>query len=166
MPSYFLTATDLMARLSSEGYDARLDDNISALTNVQQKATNRVKLYCESEYNLTDLQTNADTGGWVNDIATDLGVYYLCARRGNTPPQVVQKQYEEAIGLLEQVRDGHVFIPGVAERESPKPVVSNLSYDMRYNFKRVRVEVPISTGTSPTGYTQIQDWRSVYTFEF
>lgn len=166
MADYFLTSTDLQARLSSAGYNLRVDDNFSAVTQVQQDATNRLRFYCLPNYTEADLLSNSQAGGWTNDRATDFGAYLLCRRRGNPVPQSIVDAYKEAVEMCEGIHQDIYEIPGISERFPDAPVMSNLNVNPHYNYKKLRVETSISSLPAPTGYAQVWDWGSAFSVEF
>lgn len=164
--AYFVTTADLISRLSSSGYNLRIDDQAGAITQVLSEATNKVKMYLLPIYTETDLQSNADAAGMVSDLAIALAAYYLCRRRGNTPPGSVTDTYKEALTDLDELRNEWKQLPGVVPRHTPHPAFSNLRHVPGYVYSRVRVEMPISEQTAPTGYTQKVDWWSINWVEY
>lgn len=164
--SYYCTTTDIVDRLSQRGYDLRLDDNPQAYGAVLQEATNRVKLYCLPLYSDASLQADADAGGFTNDLATTLACYFLCRRRGNSPPAAIAEAYKEAMENLDDIRLELKQLPGVALTYTPYPAFSNVHLVPGYIFRQIRVEAPISESTTPVGYVQAMDWRSLYYFEY
>ena len=166
MPSYYCTALDIAARWSSAGKDIRLDDDPSAISNVLQNATNKIRFYCADTYAEADLLADADDAGWVNDRATDLACVFLGRRRGNTVPDEIKEAYREAVDELERVHDDIYEIPGVPKRHAAYPTFSNIRVDPRYDYRKVRVEKIISEASSPSSYVQIPDWTSQFIFEY
>lgn len=164
--AYYCTTTDVVNRLSQRGYDLRLDDNPQAYPAVLREATNRVNFFCMPIYPAANLQADADAGGFTNDLATTLACYFLCRRRGNTPPAAVGEDYREALEYLDDIRLETKQLPNVEMTTTPYPAFSNVHLVPGYLYRQIRVEVPISEQTVPTGYVQAVDWRSVYFFEY
>lgn len=164
--AYYCTTTDVINRLSQRGYDLRLDDNPQAYPAVLREATNRVNFFCMPIYPSANLQADADAGGFTNDLATTLACYFLCRRRGNTPPAAVAEDYREALEYLDDIRLETKQLPNVEMTTTPYPAFSNVHLVPGYLYRQIRVEVPISEQTVPTGYVQAVDWRSVYFFEY
>lgn len=165
MPTYYCTATDLQSRISSTGYNLRVDDDATAVTPCLQRAKNTILFYAEPLYGATDLQTNANAAGWVNDKATDIALYHLCARRGNPVPASIKEDYQQAMQELALVHDDNAHIPELAQRHTDAPTFSNIRVDPTFNYRKIRVERTLSDQTTPTGYTQTPDWRNLYSFE-
>lgn len=164
--AYFCTATDVMSRISSQGYALRLDDRPGAINQVLQEATNFFLLYALSLYSRENLQANADADGFVNDVTTTLAVCILCRRRGNTIPGSLEAACKEAKQILVEIKEESLQIPEVEMRNSSFPVFSNVRVDQRFTYKQTRVEYTISDPTTPVGYTQTFDWRSLMFLEY
>lgn len=163
--AYYCSATDVIERLSESGVRLRLDDRPEAIAQVLRRATNRVKAYCVPLYTADDLQADADAGGFVNDMATDLAVCELCRRRGNVIPASAKEQCKKVDEELEMVRRQQLALPGVELAFSPAPAFSNIRIMPGYLYKKARVEASISETTSRAGYVPAVDWFSTW-FEY
>lgn len=118
-------------------------------------ATDRVALYC-NRYSLPNLQTS-----WVvNQWATTFALHWLAKRRMMAAPQGVQADYETALEELKQVQRGELQLPNVAPRTSGWPFMSNVTIDLTFPVRRVRVEASISEPT-PTQFPQSVDYNSI-----
>lgn len=164
--AWYCSATDVIDRLSEQGVRLRLDDRPEAISSVLREAKNRVKFYCMPLYDEDDLQADADADGFVNDLATNLAVCYLCRRRGNVQPASVKEMCAETMADLEDIRRDMKQLPDVPQRHKSSPAFSNVTVDSWYTYKQVRVEMTISEDTSPVGYVQSVDWRSVGWVEY
>jgi phage gp36-like protein len=141
----------IQGRVSTVGTALRLDDNAGAITQVIEEATTEVNGYCLLLYSAAQLAASY----WVRQRATDIAVWFLCARRNNPPPKVVQQRYEKALEDLERVRLGVLVIPDAAQSKAAAPVLSNQRVRL-WPFPHVVTEPSQSTGT-PTGYTGNED---------
>lgn len=130
-----------------------------------QYGTTQVKLYCCSRYEDSDLQLNAGEHGSVNRWATALASRWVCSRRGQAPPKWVAELAEEALDEMKQVRVGMLQIEDIGTRTACWPFLSNLTLDVGYCYRKVRVESPLSELT-PTQFPQAVDWNSVLCWEW
>lgn len=171
MPSYFCTAIDVAARMSSAGVGRRLDDDPNAFTLVAQEVTNKIRLYTSTIYKETDLYANATNGGWVNDAAITLACCALCRRRGNPIPEEFKQDCKALLEELMAINKGQLQIPGyegdpMAQRHTAMPTFSNLCVRPYYYVHKIRVERQISELSTPTGYPQKVDWFTDYIVEY
>lgn len=144
----------------------RIDDDPTTTTGILRRAKNKLDEYLLPAYNEDDLQANADAGGRVNDLATDVAAYYLARRRGNTPAAAFKEDYEEARADLEAFRLDEKQLPAVDLRHKSSPAFSNIRVVPGYEYRKIRVEWPISEDSPTDGYTQAYDWRSLMFFEY
>jgi hypothetical protein len=161
--AFLCTLTDLQQRISVLGVSLRVDDDPSTVNQCLQRATNRIKFYTADLYDNQVIQDDADSGGWTNDRATDLAVYYLCGRRLNPVPVSAKDDYEEAKLELEAVKSDLARIPDVAMRHTSAPTFSNVSVYGNYNYRKIRMQQSISEGTTsklPTRYDWMDLWSS------
>lgn len=124
-----------------------------------QYGTTQVKLYCCSRYEDSDLQLNAGENGSVNRWATALASRWMCSRRGQPPPKSIMAMAEEALDEMKQVRVGMLQIEDIGTRTAGWPFLSNISLDIGYDYRKMRIETPLSEGT-PTQFPQAVDWNS------
>lgn len=165
----YCSAEDLQALLSTDGHVGRLDDDSSGAINGDEStyltkaiswATSRVNFFCLSQYAAQDLATS-----WlVNNWCVVLAAHWLSCRRGNPPPGSFDKLYDETMEDLKMVHSGAHQIPELAYRSAHWPAWSNVRVDALYALRKVRVERPISEGTS-TPYQQHTDWPAQFTVE-
>jgi len=149
--SVYTTSTKLQKRLSSTGVSLRLDDDATAVTQVIEEATIEVNGYCQLLYPISELAAS----DWVCLKCTDIAMWFLCARRNNPVPQVVQDRYDKALADLERVRAGSLQIPDAGMSKAAVPVLSNQRVRL-WPFPHVVTERSQSTGT-PEGYTGNDD---------
>ncbi len=123
--------------------------------------TSRVKLYCCSRYNDSDLQTCWSANRW----ATTMAGYWVAKRCCRPCPQSIADDYEEAMDELRLVQMGQLCLEDIGTRTSGWPFITNASVDIRYNVAKTRVETSISEAT-PTQYAQYVDWNSVLLLEW
>lgn len=166
MATYLCTATDLQSRMSAIGYNLSIEDDPTATTQSLQRSSNKIRYYCESLYEFTNLVNDSLAGGWTNDRCTDLAVYYLRGRKGNPRPDSVAEDYKEAIVELMDVHAELYQIPTIPQRHVSSPAFSNVRVDAGFSYKKIRVEQTISDPSSPVGYSQFPDWVANFTFEF
>lgn len=115
------TRTRLERRISADGVDLRIDDDLASLTNVMQEAWTEVLGYCLNRYSETQLAASE----WTLLRWTDLAVMNLCERRNNPAPQSVCRKHEKAIADLERVEAGTKNIADCATRKAAAPTLSN-----------------------------------------
>jgi hypothetical protein len=130
-----------------------------------QYGTAKVQDYCLSRYNDSDLMANARLNGSVNRWATAIGARWVGRRRGQSAPEGVEAEAEEALSDLKEVRTGMMSVGGIATRTSGWPFLSNVTVDPRFDYAKLRVEQPLSELT-PTQYGQYIDWNSVCWLEW
>ncbi len=121
-----------------------------------REGTRRVKLYCCARYNDSDLATTYSALQW----STCLAAQWLCRRRGLSPPKSIDQAAEEALAEMKQVQMGMLQVEDIGTRTSAWPFISNVTVDVGYTYRKVRVEPQISEGT-PTQYAQAVDWNAV-----
>jgi len=124
-----------------------------------QYGTSQVKLYCSSRYEDVDLQLNAGENGSVNRWSSTLAAKWLCSRRLQAVPKGLDALVKETLDELKKVNVGSLQIEDIGTRTSGWPFLSNVTLDVGYDYRKVRVETPLSEGT-PTYYPQAVDWNS------
>lgn len=166
---YYCDPGDIQRRLSVENTILRTEDvgpgaviaEAGAYEDAIWDATETINLYCFQHYDPGALQKSM----WVNRRATDLAVYLLSCRRGNSPSSSMEMRYNQAIQWLDKIHMGLFELPGVPMRFTSAPSWSNVRVDQRYNTFRLRVETSISD-SSPAPYQQAIDWNSLYDLTF
>lgn len=158
--SVITTTADIPA-----GAQAR-DSGVNAATGARlvlgtRKGTSKVKLYCNSRYDDSELAKS----GTVLDWTATVGSKFLCTRRAQGCPRSLAEQYDEVIEELRMVQSGQLAIEDIGTRGVDWPTVTNLTVNPSYEFMRSRVEPNMSEQT-PTVYSQFIDWNSALAFEF
>lgn len=168
LTNYYCDPGDIQRRLSVDNTILRIEDSgpgsviaeAGAFEDAIWDATETINLYCFQHYDYGALKNSV----WVNRRATDIAVYLLSCRRGNSPSSSMERRYQESLQWLEKVHDGLYELPGVPVRFSSAPAWSNVRIDQRYPTYRIRVERTISVRESPVGYAQSIDWQSEYDY--
>jgi hypothetical protein len=126
-----------------------------------RKGTSRVKLYCNSRYDDSQLKLS----GSVCDWATVMAAKFLCTRRAQGCPKGIKADYDEYMEDLRMVQSGQLAIEDIGTRGVDWPTVTNIYVDPGYDGMRARVEPNISEQT-PTAYSQYVDWNSAVVLDF
>lgn len=153
-----LSVVALETALNS-GAQAR-DSGVNAATGARllvgaRKGTSRVKLYCNSRYDDSQLALS----GTVCDWATICAAKFLCTRRAQGCPKSLMADYEETMEELRMVQVGQLQIDDCGTRGSDWPAVINVTVNPAYDGMRARVQRNISEQT-PTVFNQYVDWNS------
>lgn len=123
----YTTTALIQARLSSTGVSLRIDDNLTVMTDIIDRASIKVDTYCRARYEPALMASN----DWVISHASTIGAVLLCRRRGNNVPRSIQDEYDETMEELKAVAAGTLNIPGLAERREAAPVLSNVHTQLR-----------------------------------
>ncbi len=125
-----------------------------------QYATSQVMDYCCNRYDATVLATSQSVNRWASTIAAR----WIAKRRTQAAPQGIESDYEEVVDWLKGVRSGNLNIGNIGTRTSGWPFLSNVTVDLAYTVRKIRVETQISEPT-PTQYPQCCDWSSIWLLE-
>lgn len=136
------------------------DSGVNAATGARllvaaRKGTSKVKLYCNSRYDDSQLKLSGSVLDWATTYATMI----LCMRRAQGCPKSILKQWEEAKEELLMVQTGQLMLEDIGSRGTDWPSVSNITVNPAYDLARARVQQGISEQT-PTAYAQFVDWNS------
>ena len=126
-----------------------------------QYGTGQVSLYVSSRYDDTEIVKSVSANRW----ATLAGSKWICKRQGQSCPQGIVDDWEEALEEMKQVSKGMLHLDNAGTRSSGWPFVSNVTVDVGYDFNKVRVQPQTSEG-SPVFYPQYIDWQSALWLEF
>lgn len=156
-----ISVSALSAAINS-GAQAR-DSGVNAATGIRltraaQRGTSKVKLYCNSRYDDSQLVLC----GTVNHWASLVGAKWLCTRRAQGCPKSIKADYDEAIEEMKMVQSGQLSLEDIGTRGVDWPTISNVIVNPAYDGMRARVQPAMSEGT-PTGYAQFIDWNSAAT---
>lgn len=138
------------------------DSGVNAATGARlvvgtRKGTSKVKLYCNSRYDDSELAQS----GTVLDWATVCAAKFLCTRRAQGCPKSIREDYDEALEEMRMVQCGQLMIEDIGTRGVDWPTVTNVTVNPAYSGMRARVQPNISEQT-PTNYAQYIDWNSAY----
>lgn len=122
-------------------------------------ATAKIKSYCCGRYDDSALAQSWSVNNW----ATIIAARWISSRRFQSVPQGIDAQYQETLEELKAVKIGNLNIEDIGTRTSGWPFISNVSIDLGYTIRKVRVEPQISEPT-PTQYPQCVDYSSVFLF--
>lgn len=141
------------------GAQAR-DSGVNAATGARllvgcRKGTSRVKLYCNSRYDDSQLVLS----GSVCDWATIIAAKFLCTRRAQGCPKGLLSDYEECMQDLKMVQSGQLSIEDIGTRGVDWPSIVNTVVNPSYDGMRARTQPNISEQT-PTAFNQYVDWNS------
>lgn len=153
----YTDAARVTRRVSTLGVELRTDAAPGdGMAEAMEEAAADVEFYCGARY----LPVSLAGDRWVQKIATDLAVYYLCMIRLGPPPKAVVKMYDKAVEKLEHVKAGVWTIPGLPQGRSSAPSVTNFSVSPNLQ-PGVRVDRPRSTGKAD-GYRRPIDYPGEY----
>jgi len=130
-----------------------------------QIGTGRVKDYCCSRYEDSDLYNNSTERGAAFRWACAIAVRWLSKRLFQSAPEGAQQDYEEAMEELKMVQNSSMNIADIGTRTSGWPFLSNVTIQDMYTYRKVRVE-PVISEQTPTQYAQAVDWNSIMSFEW
>lgn len=157
----YCTITDVESYLSPCGVESFADhdnDGVADVGVVEEciiEAGAEIDLYAQQRYAAESLATSTLIKSWCIRLAS----YFLCLRRGNPPPESLQREFERLTnprdGLLVQLGKGLLQLPGVSLRNDLRPSMSNVRIDRRYRDSTVRV-TPNNSTDAPTTLTQDQ----------
>lgn len=155
-----LTINDIPANAQAR------DSGVNAATGARllvgcRKGTSRVKLYCNSRYDDSQLKLSGSVLDWSATIAAK----FLCTRRAQGCPKGIAADYEEYMEDLKMVQCGQLAIEDIGTRGVDWPTVTNVTVNPGYDGMRARVEPNISEQT-PTAYSQYIDWNSAVCLDF
>ena len=163
---YYTDPLSIMRRVGSEGFNNLIKDfgqnAISGESYVIEDAiytaSDTINQYLFSLYMPSNLQTSY----WVKSIATDLAVYELFTRRGNSAPGNVERRRDLAIDKLEKARLQYIEPGGgIPLRFTQSPAWSSVRYDLRYSSYRIRIETGLSD-RSVISYPRSPDYSMLF----
>ena len=162
-------ATSLSLQATSadvaSGAQAR-DSGVNAATGARllvgcTRGTSKVKLYCNSRYDDSQLKLCGTANTWASLAAAK----WLCTRRAQGCPKGIAADYDEAIEEMRMVQAGQLALEDIGTRGVDWPTVTNITVNPGYDGMRARVEPNISEQT-PTAYSQYIDWNSAVLLDF
>ncbi len=123
-------------------------------------ATDRCNTYLCNRYETAALATSYT----VNQFAITIALKWLTTRLFRAAPEQIVDAYKEVMDELEKIKDSKLNL-NLATRTSGTPFLSNVTVDIGYTIRKIRVEQAISEQT-PTQYPQATDWNSYMLFEY
>lgn len=136
----YLTSKEEIERVfTADGVSNHLEDtNDTTLTEIINRASEKVLLYLRTNYKLEDMMTNV----WVREQATYIACYLISIRAGD--PSLYTDMYQQVLEELQLVRSS-LLDPGIASK--PRPVVQTPIADNRYT-RTLRTDPRKSTQTT------------------
>lgn len=168
--TYYCTQADAELILSAHGVKLRLDDDQDdEVSSTEQEAMDfalgDAAVTIDSYLGYFHTPAILATSRWVNNRAAWITVGALCGRRGNPEPESLTERVDRILEELEYHRKHSRPLPGVPVRTALMPGWSNMTIDLRYNWKVLRV----NRHTSSRNRSQLQtfrDWRSAFSWEY
>jgi hypothetical protein len=131
------------------------------LVKATKYATSRIQDFCLTRYDDSMLVQS-----WtVNQWATTIACRWLGVRLFRAAPEQIESAYQEVMEELKAVKNSEMNLANIGPRTSEWPFISNVTVDLGYTYRKVRVETPISEPT-PTQFSQAVDWNSALSFEW
>lgn len=159
LSTVYCTEAELIRYLSTNAVTdfADNDDDGTADTGVVDdcinQATEEIDLYLTQRYTQAVLSASQLVNRW----CVTLAARFLCIRRGNSVPDVIEREFERVAGspdgMLAQISDRKRDLPGSALRADLRPTWSNVVVDRRHKYSTLRVTTPNSSSAS-TALTQ------------
>lgn len=131
----------------------RIDDDVTtaAIDGVIRDASVEVYSYLGTLFDDATLAASEV----VQLYATDIALWFLCARRNNPIPGTVQSRYDDAIQRLQAIRLGQMTLPDAAMSAGTAPSMSNQRVKM-HPYPHVVTRDP-TTGMVAPSYPQRRD---------
>jgi phage gp36-like protein len=144
----YCTQADIEKLFSQRGLEDYSDHEETAgavATDCIEHASGEIELYTRGRYSEAGLSSSTLIKHWTTVLAT----VFLCERRGNPVPESLAKEAERIYGLLQNILDGTMNLPGVAFGNDLRPAFSNLTIDRRYRRAQQRVVTETSSNQTP-----------------
>lgn len=143
------------------------DDSSSTLSPTEADRINRaigvgtdwVRNRLASLYGINDLAQNWEVWHW----ATVKACYWLCIRRGQSPPAALAIEVENAEDVMKAVCSGSQILD-IPLAWTNAPSFSNFRLDGRYHERQMRLQADLSDST-PVYHNQNRDTYSVINVE-
>ena len=151
----YCTWADVEKILSEAGADARVDEH--ELDGASYTAAQLQDRSLEHAAEIFDRYANgrgSDVGHQASDRVTlanaIIAAHWVATRRGNPPPESLERHYQEVMDWLRAYRDGGAQIKGVGVTPASLFGLVNRNYDMRgtrsrTGGRRVRVDMQSSS---------------------
>lgn len=150
----YCTIADVQNRLSADGVTYRTDDTPpTTYGDVLDEASREIDFYLFSRYD-ADLLASSN---WVKHQCAVIAAFLLCERRGNPVPRGIAGKYERTIERLEKVQLGVFAVPGIVERRTAVPTMSNVRIRLDPHPRTVVERNRSTTRNQPQDYVQHAD---------
>ena len=166
MSSPYSTITDMESILGSQSIIQGTNDEDSATQAATAEVTNsinwadaRIKGYVSLRYDVDVLTSAID---WLRWCSATFACVKMFRRRGNPLPPGLEDDYNEFTKLLIDIHDGKGEIPGATLKNEPGLVMSNLRFDPRFKYRKIRVEQGISAGEQKSEKPRSTDYVDMY----
>ncbi len=124
-------------------------------------ATVEVNQYCAWRYDYNQLAQSNSANQW----ATVIAAWWLGVRVYRAAPTHIESMYQRVLDQLGEVKSGDQQVADCLPRTAEWPFFSNVTIDLSYTVRKVRVESQISEPT-PTQYPQAIDYNSALLMEW
>ncbi|MFN0018836.1 MAG: phage protein Gp36 family protein [Pirellulaceae bacterium] len=144
MPQTYCLKADIEAVWTAADVLASADDDSSGtlsateegyITRAIERAAERMNVYLEQRYILSELASNT----WCRDANAAIAAYLLSIRRGNAAPAPFQSQYDGLMSDLFEIACGRLKVPQANESVDNVPSVSNFAVDLSGTDAIIRV---------------------------
>ena len=152
----YCAIADVQNRLSADGVTYRTDDTPpTTYGDVLDEASREIDFYLLARYD-GDLLATSD---WVKHQCAVIAAFLLCERRGNPVPRGIAGKYERTIAKLEKIQTGtgNVGVPGIVERRTAVPTMSNVRIRLDPAPRTVVERNRSTTRNRPQDYVQHAD---------
>lgn len=107
-----------------------------------EQASEEINVYAGQQYEIGAPMQNHP---FIRHMATRLSAYYLAMSRANSVPEILMKERDRILEILEKLSTRAMTIPDLALRADMRPAMSNRRIDRRYRHNTVRKEHETST---------------------
>lgn len=152
----YCTQTDIEDVLTELGVTVNTDAgypfdtaDTDLISRIIEKAESQINYYAMPKYAVAELTGNK----WVTMAAAIFAACKIMARGAQGVPVQLEKDRDEILQQLQEIRSGLGQIPLAEKHYEDIPAMSNLRIDSRRNTSKVRVEMPISAGR-PESYKE------------
>lgn len=162
LSTLYCEADDVVAFVSQEAADLRLDDDDSQTVNATELtylatyaaniATSKINDYALGRYAADQLADSWTARDWAIILAS----HWLAARRYNAVPKSIVDLRREVLEDLKNLKSGQYMLADISERVVNSPRWKNMRVVDRYRLRKIRVERPISD-TTPTRLPEATD---------
>lgn len=150
----YCTIEDIINRLSADGVTYRTDDAPpDDYGDVLDDASRQIDFYLLARYESDQLVTSS----WVKHGCAVIASFLLCERRGNPVPRGIAGKFERLMEQLKLIQLGNVPVPGIVERRTAVPTMSNVRIRLDPHPRTVVERNRSTTRNQPQDYVQHVD---------